>query len=163
MTQLWSNGTISKLKPFVKCERFRCFDIVATGITPHILLMNEMRSVREEFDTLLASIRENENGLYERLSKLPNEVCAEILKNITVNGAVPLTVTQIEDLLSSMEKRLILNQINHPPIDNILGSNLDNEASSNSNRSFIHDWGDDFIHLLPKDYIFPKTYNYFIY
>jgi len=87
-----------------------------------------------------------------------------LLDNFSINGAIPITYTQVQDMMSTIEQRshdreqrlldtIMRNNSNNSAYSTVTHSNSNN---ANSNNAHTWAWGGRF-HSVPEDFHFPKT------
>jgi hypothetical protein len=76
----------------------------ATGVPPHILLANEISNLRQEITQKVSTMEENLGGA---IDQLPERVKQAVLDNFQVDGSIPITHGQINDMVISLRNELL--------------------------------------------------------
>ena len=102
LTRLWTSNILNQLagKVYVGTGKHPITRMTATGIPPHILLANEIVSLRSE----VAGMKE---ALIQKLNNLPDQVKATMLENFCIDGTLPITLAQVEDMMQNMQTSLL--------------------------------------------------------
>ncbi len=74
-------------------------NLIATGIPPHILLANEIKSINFQLTS-------KQDKILEKLDLLPESIKSTILDNFSVDGAIPITHDQVLSMLTDMKHEL---------------------------------------------------------
>jgi len=95
--RVWNSPTIARVKPLVLAGRFvnEVSGLEASGVPPHIVIANQLIKV----ETRLKLVEEE---LLTRITQLPQELKRTILDNFVVDGAVPLTRSDVELIVSNI-------------------------------------------------------------
>lgn len=164
--------------------------MTAHGVPGLILVSREIRKFREHYDTtckafseglgvLKRSIEGMESGIY---ADLPGEIVGAILQRVAVNGAVPISMTDIRKVISEMiesptgvhskimtalteieaNQKLLMEK--HGAVSTSSSTGAANATSQDiaskpffdeSSRTFLHFWGGK-MHRVPKGFVFPS-------
>lgn len=145
-TSVWRDGIPERLAGDVLCGYGRNTQsgMMATGIPSTVLLAQEFRDFKGEFVAF-------KDDLYDRINTLPTQIKECILENFQVNGAVQLTVSQVETMLGPIRDALLEN--------NRLAREQHNQSTvAEANHSNNGNWTwNGQLHPVPKDFRFPKT------
>lgn len=185
-------GLIDSLKEKVLFKFGYCEETMMTahGVPALILVSREIRKFRAHYDTtckafseglevLKRSIEGMESGIY---ADLPGEIVEAILRRVVVNGAVPISMTDIRRVISEMiesptgvhskimtalteieaNQKVLMEK--HGAVQTS-GSIGDANATSQdlgskpffdeASRTFLHFWGGK-LHRVPKGFVFPS-------
>jgi hypothetical protein len=153
-TRLWTSGIVDRLSTSVFCGTGRnpITLLTATGIPPHILLANEIAKVEGRLDTL-------QTDLMEKLNNLPQELKLVMLHNFQVNGALPITHSQVVDMISNLERTILsAMQSQLASISNLPQQQHQSTVTQSRDTSNIEyrtwSWKNRF-HFVPQDFNFP--------
>ena len=100
-TYLFSSGQVDVLKQFVIAGRSRCplTGMLATGISPHLILSNELTDVAKQTEQL-------KTALLEQCARLPEQLTTTMLQRFAINGAIPLTADDMRTMMSQFTAQL---------------------------------------------------------
>lgn len=150
--RFWNPTILSKLTSKIQtgCGKNSVTHMFATGIPPHIVLSNELARVTERLESM-------DQNIFKKLDWLPQRIKDCLLENFQINGAVPITHSDVKSMIDDLKKSLLeafgennsRRILNEP--DN--QANINPENSSVSYRSFT--WAER-IHPVPDDFRFPK-------
>jgi hypothetical protein len=185
-------GLIDSLKGKVVFEFGYCEKtmMAAHGVPGLILVSREIRKFRAHYDTtckafseglevLKRSIEGMESGIY---ADLPGEIVGAILQRVAVNGAVPISMTDIRKVISEMiesptgvhskimttlteieaNQKLLMEK--HGAVSTSSSTGAVNATSQDiaskpffdeSSRTFLHFWGGK-LHRVPNGFVFPS-------
>jgi hypothetical protein len=147
-TALFASGTINTLKPHVLagCNRCLATGLHATGIPPHLVLSNELLGMASHTKSL-------KEELLLKCKELPTDLTNVLLSKFTINGAIPLTLEEVKNLLSSAVAELRTQiQETHPQIPQpVSHSHVDPNLDP---RFHVWTWGEQ-LHMVPEGWIFP--------
>jgi hypothetical protein len=163
MTRLMRNKTIlDTLVPLVLTGHNinKESGLSATGIPPHIVISERLRTVEKSITEFRQSYSENFNSLPEKLRD-------SLLSNFQVNGAVPITHNQVEVMMSNQQESIITamrveisSLLNITPLNN---SSTDLPATNTANLVGTHGtstfytwtWGGR-LHPVSQSWRFPR-------
>jgi hypothetical protein len=156
LQRIWTSGLVDRLSNnvLVGCGRHPISRMFAAGIPPHILLANQIIALENSVHNLKVNI-------INRLEKLPDDLKTVLLENFQINGALPITHTQVIEMMSDLKASLIdaikektdANRNYNGCVNlNSIGENLNN-FTNNNNKSWT--WKGR-IHCVPQDFKFPK-------
>jgi hypothetical protein len=100
--------------------------------------------------------------MIDMMKKQPEELKAVLLENFSINGAMPITYTQVQDMMSAIEQRSqVREQRMLDAIQSHYGMQVNNQSDAQTNNApnvIVHtwSWGGRF-HPVPEDFRFPKT------
>ena len=147
-SHLFASGTVTTLKQHLLTGSGRCAStgMIATGIPPHLVMTNELTAVVSRTEQL-------KQALLTRCDKLPAEVTDVMLSKFSINGAIPVTMDNMKDMLDTVITQLrteIRTQATEthtmPPLI----------APSIDSRFQLWAWGGK-LHMVPEGWIFPST------
>jgi hypothetical protein len=147
-SHLFASGTVAALKQHVLTGCGRCLTtgMMATGIPPHLVMTNELTAVVSRTEQL-------KQALLTRCDELPAEVTNVMLSKLSVNGAIPVTMDNMRDMLDTVITQLraeIRTQATDtqamPPLI----------APSIDSRFQLWAWGGK-LHMVPEGWMFPST------
>lgn len=101
-SRLWTSGHLPNLRTNVLLGNGHCeaTGMMATGVPPHIVQVVASEKIRE---TLMQQVREIRGDIAE----VPTIMCDKLLQQFEVNGALPMTFANVQDMLTAMQKQLI--------------------------------------------------------
>jgi len=76
----------------------------ATGVPPHIVLACDLADFRQEFRQKVGSMEEN---IGTAIDNLPEKLKQTILDNFQVDGAIPITSSQIHDMFNNFRDDMV--------------------------------------------------------
>jgi hypothetical protein len=160
LMRVWTSGVLDKLKDRVLtgCGRNSISKMFATGIPPHILLANEIVKLRGEVSYLKVEI-------LTCLEQLPEKIKQSMLNNFEINGTVPITHSQVVDMLSGLQDKIVSvihhnsEQTNSRIAEIRTISSNNNNASNgsiniNNSNSQAFSWNNRW-HIVPITFRFP--------
>ena len=149
-THLFASGQVDALKRCVVDGRSRCAltGMVATGIPPHLVLSNELTDVVKQADVLREAV-------LDKFTLLPAELKRVMLENFIVDGAIPLTLTDMKALLTDA-----LGQMRAEMRDAICtaaAATLPTPPASGADDPRFHLWAwrDGALHMVPEGWLLP--------
>ena len=100
--RVWTNGIMARKagEVFTGCMQNRTTGLNATGVPPHLVLANEMVTMRGDIASL-------EERLSSRLDILPTTLTSEILEHCQVQGALPITEAGLSAMLQSVRTEIL--------------------------------------------------------
>jgi hypothetical protein len=154
LSRLWTSGIIDTLAPKVYTGNGKhpVTKLTATGIPPHILLANELAATKGELETVRTTI-------LQKLDEVPDRVKESMLENFQVDGAVPITVSQVTSMMSEMQQRLVYAIVEqgarqHTALVQVQSS-LQPAAPPTHTDFTTYTWGEG-LHTVPEFFRFPK-------
>ena len=156
-SRLWTCNVLDRLsaRVHVGVGKHLITGLIATGIPPHILIANQIAELRKEG-------RAFRDEMIDMMKKQPEELKAVLLENFSINGAMPITYTQVQDMMSAIEQRSqVREQRMLDAIQSHYGMQVNNQSDAQANNApnvIVHtwSWGGRF-HPVPEDFRFPKT------
>jgi len=123
-----------------------------SGIPPHLTLSNELKCVTEKLNELKKEI-------ISSCSELPRSVTNNILSKVAINGAIPITHEDMDQMMGN-----ILQEVKkmHSSIVNNSNTNNNNNNTNNTYeeptdpRFQWFSWGGK-LHMVPEGYNIPKV------
>ena len=155
-SMLFTSTQIAALKPFVLTGNNECKEtgMKATGIPHVIVLATEVHGLSKETRENRAELKQEICELRREMKEeLPPMLTRQILQHIDVNGAVPVTMPQIESLFGEMQATLttLIEMKSKPPAPAPIHA-----APSQLNFDEFR-WKDGLIRFIPEGYVFPST------
>lgn len=94
--RVWTSGTLDLLKDMVVagCNINTTTKMTATGIPPHLILANRMVGMQKDMELLREEI-------IIELDGLPNALKACMLENFQINGVIPITRQDMQEMMKS--------------------------------------------------------------
>lgn len=98
-SSLWTSGLINRLqnKLVSGVNKNDKTGMTASGVPPHVILSNRVLLLEEEMRNNTAVMKESFSKL---MSDLPNILVKEIFNHFEINGALPVTLSQVKELFS---------------------------------------------------------------
>lgn len=134
----------------------------ATGIPPHLSLIEEIYNVLKEVKDLGASMTTMKSQLHAKLNSLvedlPQQLSQHLLSNFQIEGAIPITFGQVQTLVTNMQLQIMKAvenltaavQTSQQPADTIA-----EDGGSNDEHPFIlFEWENGTKHMVPEDFVF---------
>eukprot|EP00603_Paraphysomonas_imperforata_P004644 CAMPEP_0114439124 /NCGR_PEP_ID=MMETSP0103-20121206/15022_1 /TAXON_ID=37642 ORGANISM="Paraphysomonas imperforata, Strain PA2" /NCGR_SAMPLE_ID=MMETSP0103 /ASSEMBLY_ACC=CAM_ASM_000201 /LENGTH=694 /DNA_ID=CAMNT_0001609847 /DNA_START=28 /DNA_END=2109 /DNA_ORIENTATION=- len=149
--RVWTCGILQRLKSKVMTGIFynHTSKMTATGVPPYVVLGNRMTSMetsnKERWDEVLMEIK-----------AVPRSAAKEILEHCQVNGAVPVSGRQIEEMMENMSERLLgkMQDMVHSDEDRCDSRTARSEVEmSTPCRTWT--WGGRF-HMVPEGFRLPR-------
>lgn len=150
-TRLFASGIVATLKPHVVTGSTRCplTGLDATGIPPHLAMANELTAVVNHTQQL-------KEALLSRCDGLPAEVTNVMLSKFSINGAIPLTMDNMRDMLNAVVAQLRTEMRDlHAGDTTALPSLISPPAHSPFDT---WSWGGR-LHPVPQGWILPSAIN----
>jgi hypothetical protein len=147
-SHLFASGSVATLKQHVLtgCGRCPTTGMMATGIPPHLVMTNELTAVVSRTEQL-------KQTLLTRCDELPAEVTNVMLSKLSINGAIPVTMDNMKDMLDMVVTQLraeIRTQATDtqamPPLI----------TPSIDSRFQLWAWGGK-LRMVPEGWVFPST------
>lgn len=152
-SRLWTSGIVSTLseKVFTGNGKNPVTLMTATGIPPHLLLAKELATTRGEIEKMRETI-------IQKLQEVPEQVKACMLENFQVDGTVPITVSQVQTMMSDMQERLVAAILDQGEQQRAALQEVSTSlapAGLPSLQFLTYTWGGG-IHSVPESFRFPK-------
>ena len=153
-SRLWTSGVMDRLasKVYTGNGKHPVTKMTATGIPPHILLANELAATRGELEEIRRVV-------LQKLQEVPDRVKECLLENFQVGGVVPITVSQVTSMISTLEERLVAAIIQQGAQQRTaleqVHTSLQPAISSNPPVFITYTWGEG-LHTVPESFRFPK-------
>ena len=156
--RVWTSGIIDRLKLEDKVlagvMTNEVSGLSATGVPPHIVLACDLADFRQEFRQKVGSMEEN---IGTAIDNLPEKLKQTILDNFQVDGAIPITSSQIHDMLNNFRDDMVRAIAANSEAQN---RNRNDDGDRNPNlggdmggyRMWM--WGGR-LHPCPEDFEFP--------
>ena len=146
LQRVWTSGILQRLRPKVLTGVFRndVSRMNATGVPPNVILANRMSSLEANVGNLSRDMR----GMQ---TTLPEALCTRMLDKFTVNGAVPITSTDIDSLRETLLEEIRTRCTPH----NVEQISTQEEQSTSQEKPGFYTWGGHH-HLFPEGFRFPK-------
>ena len=96
LQRVWTSGVLIRLKDTVGagCNRNPTSKLTATGVPPHLILANSIVDLRHDIGTMKEEI-------IEKLEQLPDALKHSMLENFQIEGTVPITRHEMQDMMKS--------------------------------------------------------------
>ena len=126
--------------------------MMATGIPPHLSISNEISGLGDGIDRLRIEVK---NELIEMRRELPELLKQAMLKNFEVNGAIPLTMQNLQSVMDDhctrMEEKMESMLARAVPVAS------QDVAPSKDSRFDLFEWDNGELHMVSKEFEFPKS------
>ena len=176
-SRVWTSGILVRLELIVElgCSRNAKSGMVASGIPANIFLANRLFNVELKLSELQSTVKESKIEVISTVSSLieslPEKLPANLLENFNINGAVPVTMRDVEALISDLK-----SDLKSTMIDVISTFTAETIATTSSTTSVLQSPTTDQIdvgitysvyylarenssdigmHPVPKDFVFP--------
>ena len=158
LQRVWTSGILVRLKDMVGagCNRNPISKLTATGVPPHLILANSIVDLKLDIGIMREEI-------ISKLEQLPEALKHSMLENFQIEGTVPITRHEMQDMMkSSIDdlKRTIetsLLSITHRGQDAAVltpaGVNI-REAQPDATNYTIWNWKGR-LHPVPENFEFP--------
>ena len=96
LQRVWTNGTLLRLKDAVGagCSRHPISKMTATGVPPHLVLANKMVDMQRDMCDM-------KDQIIAKLEQLPEAMKQSLLANFQINGTVPITRNEMQEMIST--------------------------------------------------------------
>lgn len=150
---VWTSGILERVKDSVGagCNRNPISKLFATGVPPHLVLANKIADMQCGIDVM-------RDDIIVRLESLPEQLKLSLLENFRVEGVVPITQTQIAQMLSDLKVTILsaMRQENQVPPTTLAHVTTVGEVVSDDVTGYtVWNWKSKF-HPVPEDFIFPR-------
>lgn len=151
-THLFASGTVATLKTHITTGRNRCAStgMLATGIPPHLVLSNDMTDVAKQTVQL-------KDEILNKCKELPAELVTVLMNRFSINGALPVTLDDMQRMLGTVITQMRAELRDALPIatsqPTALSAPLDTDADS---RFQLWMWKGA-LHMVPEGWQFPST------
>jgi hypothetical protein len=154
LQRIFSGGYMSRLKNLVVtgCGMDQDSGIIATGIPHHILLAERIRSVEEVMEVVVKRKLDDMSGQFEvQLEQLPTKLSSKLREDFTIEGAVPLTRHDMEEMIQSLRRDVIaINSFHVEQQQSII-------AVQTNEPDFLTFTWNGRLHPVPEGFRFPIT------
>jgi hypothetical protein len=148
-SHLFASGAMAALKPHVVtgCSRCPVTGMMATGIPAHLVMTSELTAV-------VSHTQQLREAVLARCDELPAEVTNVMLSKFSINGAIPVTMDNMREMLNTVMAQMrteirdahaadmqAMPSLIEPPVDP---------------RFQLWTWGGR-LHMVPQGWIFPST------
>lgn len=178
LSRVWTSGILVRLELIVElgCSRNAKSGMVASGIPANIVMANRLFNVELKLFELQSTVNESKKEVIRNVSSLieslPEKLRANLLENFNINGAVPVTMRDVEALISDLKSDLESTMINiistctagtiatTSSTTSVLQSPTTDQIDVGITYS-VYYWArenssDIGMHPVPKDFVFPK-------
>jgi hypothetical protein len=147
-SHLFASGTMAALKQHVLtgCSRCPSTGMIATGIPPHLVMTNELTAVVNRTEQL-------KQAMLARCDELPAEVTNVMLSKFSINGAIPVTMDNMRDMLDTVMAQLRTEMRTQAADTHAMPSLIESSIDS---RFQLWGWGGR-LHMVPEGWTFPST------
>lgn len=96
LQRVWTSGVLVRLKDMVDagCNRNPTSKLTATGVPPHLILANSIVDLRHDMGNMKEEI-------ISKLEQLPEALKHTMLENFQIEGTVPITRHEMQDMMKS--------------------------------------------------------------
>jgi hypothetical protein len=145
---LFATGELNKYKPHVLLGIGYCNEtkLMATGIPPHLAISNELVNVVKQ-------VNESKKEIINQCEDLPKRLTDTMLNKFNVNGAIPVTMSDMESMVKNLFTQLK---------DELKGSRNNSEIQTNeltnSTDNYMpkmYHWGGR-MHMVPEGWLLPS-------
>lgn len=150
--RVWKDGYIQQLKSkvFSGYQRNVTTGLIATGIPTHVTLCQRLKDVESKIESI-------EVSLGDKIFQVPEMVKSEILKTFEIEGALPITTTDLSNMIQGLEERLTNKLksfiIQTPNQIQEQQQQQDQQDVTTNSQQWV--WGGRF-HPIPEDFVLPK-------
>ena len=166
LQRVWTTGILLRLKDDVVtgCNRNSVSKMFATGVPPHLVLANRIVALENRVDFLDVNVRHEINAgntdIKNVLQGLPEAIKDNMLLNFRIDGVIPITPHQIEEMMESM-KTQILSAILQVRVEasvpnRAAAQDTDTERSNGTGGGYATWTWKSRIHPIPENFIFPR-------
>ena len=150
-TRLFASGLMAVLKPHVVAgtTRSAATGLEATGIPPHLVMVNELTAV-------IAQTQQLKEALMLRCDGLPAEVTDVLLSKFSINGAIPLTADNMKEMLEAVVAQMRREIRDVQAADAAALPSL--IPAPSDSRFLVWTWGGR-MHMVPQGWILPSSTN----
>ena len=141
-----------------RCEKT---GMMATGIPDNLVVSNKIAKLEEEVKQLSEFMRNGfKSDVIAEIQKQPEALKKMMLESFTVNGAVPVTVSDFDRLLNARNNEILRrldaleqHRFGTPQADQVTNSNRQVAPSGSSDFEYFF-WGGKH-RMVPEDFQFP--------
>jgi hypothetical protein len=151
-TYLFASDAVDRLKPCVIAGRSHCTltRMSATGIPPHLTMTNELTNVVAQTQILRERI-------LSKCTELPSALVDVMLSKFSINGAIPVTMDNLEALLNDRFNQIKVDIRNAlPPSPPTPTSALHITDWNLDPRFHLWTWGEK-LRMVPQGWKLPST------
>lgn len=96
LQRVWTSGVLVQLKDMIDagCNRNPTSKLTATGVPPHLILANSIVDLRHDMGNMKEEI-------ISKLEQLPEALKHTMLENFQIEGTVPITRHEMQDMMKS--------------------------------------------------------------
>ena len=142
--RVWTSSILVRLKDKALTGVLRnpISKMSATGVPPHVALSSKVSGFEETVSSQVAS--------------LPGEVTRELLEHCQVNGAVPISASQIESMMGEFRKQVISEiQATRENTNRSHNDTSGHDEAMCQTEFYTWTWGGK-LQMVPRDFRFPK-------
>ena len=160
LQRVWTSGVLIRMKDMVGagCNCNPVSKLTATGVPPHLIVANSVAGLREELREEMCVMKDT---VVTKLVQLPEALKHTMLDNFQVEGTVPITRQEMQDMMmstigdlktsieTSLQAITLRSQVpTAPSITEALANGV------HDNHYATWQWGGRF-HPVPQDFKFP--------
>jgi len=150
ISRVWTSGLLDRLKPLLQSGNISnpITKLCATGVPEYVQLSSDIESLKNRMTSF-------EGSMTIKIDDLPQKLKDVMFENLQINGAIPITASQVQDMINDLRNTLqssISNAVNNQR--NTENNNENNNMVSSTN-STTWAWKGRF-HPVPEGYRFPK-------
>ena len=155
-THLFASGAIASLRPHLLAGSTHCHltGLQATGIPSHLTMASELTAVV----TQTQQLRE---ALLTRCDELPAQLTDVMLSKFSINGANPITVDNMREMLSAVVAQMrgeMRTEIQGLRVEGAVAAEPSLLSSSADPRFQLWMWGSR-MHMVPEGWTLPSSIN----
>jgi hypothetical protein len=112
-SRVFLSGTVNKYKSKVQLGKFhnKTSGLVASGVPPHIHLLQGQERMNEKYDDMVTSVDSQFKGLTKAIqtgfTDLPGNISNKLRQSFEISGAVPLTTQDLSEQLEEFKKTIL--------------------------------------------------------
>ena len=151
------------------CGRCPDTNMYATGIPSHLVVargLEELAVIVERNNVItIANAKRQHDETISAITELPQLLKASLMENFTIEGVVPMTMSDISRLLADNTTALVsnltalidarFNDARLEPENHAAQANI-NVVEAIERRNELYFWGGKY-HMVPEGFIFPST------
>ena len=140
LQRIYTSGLLNKLRDNIlgNCLFSSEIGMQATGVPPNVVLNYCMCSLERNMTRV-------EVALNEKVSSIPNKVCEEVMSHFVVNRAVPISASQVTNLITTMQFQVlteIRNEIRslgqgNTVVNSVQGRNISDISAQSGEASIV--------------------------
>lgn len=171
MTYLWTSGCIRTFQSHIILGHTQCAKspMMASGIPPALSVMHKMMEMVDGLKAVNQALRESKEAIEQELEnlriQLPHGLSEHLMRNFSINGALPITLQQVELMFGDLRSQIVhhINELatsrsEAPGVSLPISTNDADEAMNEIPRFPKYLWpSDGKFHNVPESFTLVST------